>query len=217
MATGRMENSAPVRAQLLSDSVLVEAEIVTGPAPGEIAPIASMFDSEQREIFVLGQRGHALVFRIRTGIRAAEMGGQMVMLDDVLNAPGDTLQIKGGVVHGQWVLAVRGRELEREARFPMSAGLLWSGLMPFGIYLEGHLCWVNGIWLGGLLFPVGYWLWRSGAGAGTVVSFGVGAVLALGIISFAAGFGLPQVAEWAGPLLGIPAGWLAARAATGTR
>jgi len=215
MATGRMSNSAPVRAQLLSDSVLVEARIVTGPAPEQVAPIASMFDSEQREIFVLGQRGHDLVFRIRTGIRAIEMGSPMLTLDGVLGAPGDTLHVFGGVMHGHWVLAAEDRDARRELRLPFSAGILWTGLMPFGLYLDAHLLWLNGLWLGGLLFPVGYWLRRTGAAPRTMLAIALSAGLALGAVSLLAGLALPQLAEWGGTFLGMPAGWLVARAAAG--
>ncbi len=214
MATGRMTNSEPVRAELLSDSVLVEATIITGPAPENVAPIASMFDSEQREIFVLGQLGHALVFRIRTGIRAIEMGGQMVMLDDVFGAPGDSLHVFGGVVRGHWVLAAERRGARHEVRLPFSAGLLWTGLTPFGLFLDSHLLWLNGLWLAGLLMPVGYWLRRTGASPLAMALIGLGAALALGGIQLLAGLALPQLPEWAGALLGIPAGWLVARAAT---
>lgn len=215
MPTGRMLTSEAVRSKLLSDSVLVTATIIAGPAPKHIAPIASVFDSDQREIFVLGQRGQGLVFRIRTGIRALEMGGQVVELADAIGAPGDTLRIAGGVVRGQWVVWAEHGGARRELRLPFSAALLWSGLMPIGIYLEPGTVWLSALWLVGLLFPIGYWLRRTGAGAGVLLAISLGAALTLGGVALLAGLASPQWQEWAGPILGPLAGWLAAGAATG--
>ena len=215
MPTGRMTTSEAVRSELLSDSVLVTATIVAGPAPKHIAPIASVFDSEQREIFVLGQRGRGLVFRIRTGIRALEMGGQVAELADAIGAAGDTLHIAGGVVRGQWVISAERGGVRRELRLPFSAGLLWSGLMPIGIYLEPGTVWLSALWLGGLRFPIGYWLRRTGMTARVLLATALGAAVTLGGVALLAGLASPEWPEVAGTLLGPVVGWLAAGAAEG--
>jgi hypothetical protein len=212
MPTGRMVTSEAVRSALLSDSVLVEATIINGIAPREIAPIASVFDSEQREIFVLGQRGRSLVFRIRTGIRALEMGGQAVILGDAFGPPGDTMHVFGGAIHGQWVVAAERQGTRRELRLPFSAGLLWSGLTPFGVYLDPATTWLSAFWLGALLFPTGYWLGRAGVRPQIRLALLLSSALALLGTYWLAGLGLPQWQEWAGTLLGPYFGGLVARA-----
>ncbi len=213
---GRLGGSARLRELLLQDSVMVQVQIITGPPPEHVAPIASVFDSEQREIFVLGQRGADLVFRIRTGIRALELGGQMVALRDAVHGTGDTLEIAAGIDRGAWVITVDGPgRMQQTTRLPFSAGLIWSGLVPFELLLDRSMLWLSALWIGGLLLPAGYWLWRSDRRIATLAALIAGAVLALGLVASGAGLASPTGYEWGATVLGPAAGWLLSR--TGDR
>ncbi len=212
MPEGRMTESEAFRERLLVDSVLVEATVITGPAPARFAPIASIFDSEQREIFVLGQRGRDLAFRIRTGFSAIELRGQIAAMREAFSGePGDTIEVRGGVVNGEWVLGTRDHRGDREVRLPFSAALAWSGLLPFPVPLDEQSLWLSGLWLAGLLLPAGYWLGRATARAMPMVITVLGAALALELTTHLAGLPLPAWFEWAGVVLGPLVGWAVGR------
>jgi hypothetical protein len=134
----------------------------------------------------------------------------MVLLSDAFDTPGDTMHVSGGAVRGEWVVSAERHGIRRELRLPFSAGLLWSGLTPFGVYLNPATTWLSALWLGGLLFPTGYWLRRAGFRPQVLVTIVLGAVLALLSTYSLARLESPQPHEWAGTLIGPFVGWLAA-------
>jgi len=209
---GRSGESGVLRSLLLSDSVMVEARIVAGAPPARFAPIASVFDSEQREIFVLGQRRDNLAFGIRTGLRTIELGDVYVRMAAFPGRePGDTTVVAGGVVRGAWVLRAVHGEAVSERRIPMSPGLLWSALLPFYFVLGPATRFLSAVWLGATIAPAG---WFAGLGKHPPVRLALGALLAgLGFSAAAVipGLPLPSAVEYLGIVGGLAAGWLAAR------
>jgi hypothetical protein len=191
---------------------MVEATIVAGPPPGLAAPIASVFDSAQRGIFVLGQRGNDLVFFIRTGLRAVELGGQWVVLRSFAgHQPGDSARVSGGVVGGAWVLRSVHDGAVVETRVAMTPGLMWSALLPFVLVLGPAAPFISAVWLGVTIAPAGYF---AGRGTRSVRSLVVAAFLAGGSLTGAAlatGLSVPPLAEYAGTILGLALGWLVGR------
>lgn len=207
--SGRLQQSERLRALLQQDSVTVRVRIVTGAAPADLAPIAAVFDSDQREIFVLGQWGHDLVFRIRTGLRNLELGGQTIALRDAVGGAGDSMLVEAGLDHGAWVIRTegpRGRRLS--TRVPFSAGLVWSGLVPYEIAIDQRMEWINAIWLGALLLPAGYWLRGVRRRPVWLVALGAAAAAGLAVLVWRAGLAAPSSWEWSAVLLGPTAGWL---------
>ncbi|HMV32319.1 MAG: VanZ family protein [Gemmatimonadales bacterium] len=204
LPSGRLQNSGSIRTLLLQDSVLVEALVVAGPPSRDFAPIVSVFDSDQREIFVLGQRRADYFFRMRTGLNAIELGELTALLPDApIAREGDTLRIRGGVVHGAWYVAVEADSGLVERWVPFEAGLLWAGLVPYHPVLGPLAALWSGLWLGALLFPAGYWAGRARV-PGLVVA--VGGVAGLWLISVTAGLATPPAAEWLGTAAGGLAG-----------
>jgi hypothetical protein len=212
LPSGRSNRTNQLRAQLLSDSVMVEALIVSGEPPGKLAPIVSMFDSYQREIFVLGQHRRTLAFGIRTGLRAIGLGDIYVRLDAFPGGePGDTALVSGGVVHGEWVLrAAHGPEVA-ETRIPMSPGLMWGALLPFFFVLGPATPYFSAAWLAGTIAPAGYFAARCREpGRRLAIAAGV-AALGLTLAGLVPGLGFPPATEYLGTLAGLAAGWGIAR------
>jgi VanZ like family len=207
---GRLGDSRPLRAELLRDTALVTARIVSGPPTERVADIASVYDDRQREIFMLGEAGGRLVFRIRTGLGVAGLRDPAIILSDSpVREPGETLQVQGGVVSRAWVL----RAGTARRRLAMSPGIGWSGLLPFEHPLGGLTGLANAVWLGGLLFPAGFWL---GAGRrGRLALFLLLGIVAigLGVLAPAAGLAVAPWGEWAGSVAGGLAGWRVSRLA----
>lgn len=208
LTNGRLHDSSGLRRRLLQDSVLITTTVVSGVAPNDPAPIASVFDELQQEIFVLGQAHGDLILRVRNGLAAAELGGQMVRMPDFPGRePGDTVRITGGIVHNHYLLRAESRAGNLEQRIPFSAGWAWTGLMPFHHQIGPEAPLVTALWLGLLMLPAGYWL---GVGSGTPFRLlGLGLVVFLGLAGATSWAGLPVAAwsEWAGSAAGAVLGW----------
>jgi len=215
---GRVQDSPALRRRLLGDSVLIIARVVSGPPPDDPAPIASIFDGDEREIAFLGQSHEDLVFRIRTGYAGAELRSGMLALPRFPGrAVGDTVTLTGGLVRGRYLLRAESGGAVAELVIPLSAGWGWTGLLPFGHVVWAHAPLVTALWLGVLLLPAGYWLGRGcGAGAG-LAGLALTTILGLAVLAPAAGLPLAAASEFLGSGLGAAAGWLAGRAAGARR
>jgi hypothetical protein len=212
LPSGRSYRTNQLRGQLLSDSVVVEASIVSGEHTRRIAPIVSVFDSWQRGIFVLGQLRHGLVFTIRTGLRAVELGDLVVYMEDFPgNRVGDTTQVSGGVVHGAWLLRASHDDEVAEMRLPMSPGLMWGALIPFFFVLGPATPFFSAAWLAGTIAPAGYFAARGNAPRRLLLIAAVVAMLGLTGAALVPGLGIPPVAEYLGTLVGLAGGWAVAR------
>jgi len=216
LPNGLAANSARLRELLLEDSVLVSAKVISGEPPLEPAPIASVYDGLQEEIFVLGQSGDDLVFRVRNGLVAAGLAGQTIRMRDFPgHAPGDTVHVTGGVIRNHYLLRAEARAGGRSLTVPFSAGWGWTGLLPFPYLIGPEAALVTALWLGALMLPAGYWL---GSGGGRAGSLGwIVVVTGLGLVGATALAGLPPGgwSEWLGSLTGGAAGWMLGRWADG--
>lgn len=210
---GPMPDWERSRRALLSDSGVISLTMVSGPTPTGTALIASVSDSRQHEVVLVMQRGRDLLFRIRTGLQAAEFRGQTVRLRNFPGqATGDTVRVRAGVVRGRWLLAAETSGAAAVVQLPLSPGLLWTGLWPFQLLLGASTPILNGLWLGALLFPSGYWLARSSSRPGPVVAL---VLLAVGLLAGSTAvvrLPLPLPAELLGTTLGALAGFGAGRA-----
>lgn len=205
---------------LLSQSLLrgprLAARARFGAPPPDLAPILSVMDHRQREIFLLGQDGRDLVFRLRRraadvrldgpeyradGLISPDLAGSVATLavepDDRYRAPG----ADGG-------LCLRiGSELRCGLGHRVGRG--WTLLID--VDLPGPLARaLDGAWLALFLLPLGYWA-RPGAGwvAGLLVALGAAAAApAAGPLLAAGG------TEIAGAMAGLLGGAALAR---GTR
>lgn len=215
LTNGRLHDSGGLRRRLLQDSVLITTTVVSGVAPNDPAPIASVFDGEQQEIFVLGQAHNDLILRVRNGLAAAELGGQMVRMPDFPgHEPGDTVRISGGIVHNHYLLRAESRAGTLERRIPFSAGWAWTGLLPFRHQIGPEAALVTALWLGVLIAPAGYWL---GAGSRNPLQLAwLGLVVLLGLAGATSLAGLPVAAgsEWVGSAAGALLGWVLGKRAS---
>jgi hypothetical protein len=120
-------------------------------------------------------------------------------------------------VHGRYVLRAESAAGAVERTIPFSVGWGWSALLPFEYALGPEARFLSALWLGGLLFPVGYWAARP-ARAGAWLALAALVALA-GLAAVPALLGLPpaSVVEWVGTGAGLAAGWLAGRGVAAIR
>ncbi|MDZ4864190.1 MAG: VanZ family protein [Gemmatimonadota bacterium] len=213
---GAAASTGALRRELLSDRAIVTARILTGPPPTETAPIVSSFDGDQREIFVLGQRGNDLVFSIRTGLLAAGLRGPLVRFPGALALPpGEPVTVSGGIADRGWQLQVTTATATQTSDMRWSAGLLWSGFLPFTYVMGPETAPLNALWLGLLLLPAGYWLGHATDRRRALLWLGLIVGLGLGILAPLAGLSASPLLEWLGSLVGGAAGLRAATASRG--
>lgn len=203
--------SDPVfRERLVSDSVLVSAQVVPGAATQRPAPILSVYDPERRQVFLLAQRERTLIFSIRMNAARAMIRDPIVGLENVFptgpnpRAANDTLHVAGGVIDN--ALVIRATEdahhVTRERRIGLGPALGWTFFLPWPYAFASETAALSALWMGGLFLPLAYW--------GRRARRPVEASAALGVAIVAGLVGAPLVfrgafvgwVEWAGVAVG---------------
>ena len=205
--------SADVRRRLSSDSVVVEATIVGGIRSNPVAAIATVYDYNRSQIFMLGERKGNLIFSIRMRTADARIATPDIRLDSVFPphrpAKPDTMLVAGGLIHHQLWISVRAHGVTRERTQPIDAGLGWSYLLPFDYEYGPEARWLTVLWLAGLSAPAVYWATRAGPKALEAVAAVLAASLLL--IPFATGVHATAWWEWVALVLGVCIGMVIGR------
>lgn len=216
MPSARLPDPRGVRERLLAGAGL-EARAVSGSPTAHLAPIVSVFDEGQQEITLLGQWGTDLVFRIHTRAWSLGLRGPALRLARALPSDsGRPFTASGRLSDGYLEIVADTGSGPRTRRLGLSPSFGWSLVLPFANYAFGSgVRLLTALWLGGLLFPVGYWAARGRAGVPAPTPLLVGITIAAGLAGAAALFRLPPVhwSEWLAAGAGAGAGWLPGRRA----
>ncbi|MDQ3698084.1 MAG: VanZ family protein [Gemmatimonadota bacterium] len=223
-----MPDSRAVRDLLSREGTVVQASIISERLTIRVAPIVSMFDGRQREIFVLGQEGANLMFRIRRRAVALGLNPPSISMWGVLHprpegrAPGDTLVVSAWHEGYRMHLAadLPDRRIERTLLLRPTWG--WALIFPFERTSVPSGRVFTMVWVAFLVFPLGYYAAlamqpaerRTPRGRASrwwplaAVPIVVAAALAVGLeaIPRAVGAGPAQPGEWQGVAMGIAAG-----------
>jgi VanZ family protein len=167
MPSARMVNDDTVRAPLRAGRIRVEAIVRPGPPspPTGIAPIARIADGAEREIFMLGRGGRELVFRVRLRASTLLLETPAFALADAFRngQPVDRATVEAPeslfatVDRGRVRLAARQEGEARSREFELTPAVAWSFFLPWDYWFGPNAAWIAQVWLGALLFPVGYW------------------------------------------------------------
>jgi hypothetical protein len=186
---------------LLSAGATLEVRTVAGPQTERLAPVFSVYDEQQREIFLLGADRDDLVFRYRTRATALRLDQPDLRLLGALRAlaPGDTVTFSVHRTARGFRLSTD-RGARREVGFAVGMGwaLLWfRGAFP---------SWLVGLlsigWIAGLVVPIGFWSrmrWESFLAVSIIL-------LALGVIPVLTGLASTPATQFGGALGGFLAG-----------
>jgi len=195
------------RLELQDGPISIQARGTLGPPPRRTAPIVSVFDDRQRQIALLGQEGEDLVVAIRLRTADARLRTPTLRVPDGLAAPAGTAYDGAGwLADGRLSGAAVGT-----GTLPLTVGLGWSFVLPFGADLEpGTAVW-SVLWLALLGLIPGRFVgrgWRSPLAG--VIGVGVLVGMALGVSGLWA-LPLPSPAELGALAAGHLLGWTATR------
>jgi hypothetical protein len=175
----RLPDSEAVR-QLLLDGQPIAVRALAGPPVPGLAPLLSIYDEDQREVFLLGADQTDLVFRYRTRAAVLRLDQPDLRLRKAMNtlAPGDTVQVGVEPTKAGIFLTLNA---ERRCGVGFTMGRGWGILL----YPESLPAWLKTlldmVWLAALALPVGFWgrvRWESAAGVlGLIAAAAVAPVL----------------------------------------
>ena len=152
---GKLADSPAVGARLHGDYTLrVVAE--AGSPPSGQAALLLVTDQEQREILLLGPDGADLVLRFRSRGRWLGLEPARIRVSAALGglAVGERIRLEAARKGGDLCLQANGREA---CGLGFTIGDGWSVLISDHRWLAQHRRLLGAIWLGMLLFPLGYW------------------------------------------------------------
>jgi hypothetical protein len=214
----RLAESRKVRELFHRPGSVLTVKALTGQPTADLAPIFSIFDDQQREIVLLGQDGRDLVYRVRT--RTAQLGlrSPALHLGDVLPArAGVPIELRARYHRGHYFLETTTAGVSHRRELALSASWGWSLLLPFDHSFGAEMPWLTMLWVGGLLFPLGYFAARAGL---VRIRFAPWMLMLLiaGLVAVPAlaGFSVLHPLEWVAGLLGGLAGQQAGIRSRGT-
>jgi hypothetical protein len=163
----RLENTPAVRALLLAGEP-VEVEFVAGAPPTATAPIFSIYDGMEREIFVLGGRGGDLLVRVRRRASNLRLRAPQALFEASAPVAGDTAGISVTVGRGS-ICSDISRTSCRSLAPPGRGWSLLVGAAP----TNGLERLADAAWLALLFLPLGYGFrprtsWWAGLSVGLV-------------------------------------------------
>ncbi len=198
------------RLELLEGPISIRAHGTLGPPPRRTAPIVSVFDDRQRQIALLGQEGEDLMVAIRLRTSDARLRTPALRVPEGLAAPAGTRYDAAG----WWADGTLSGTAVGTGALPLTVGLGWSFVLPFGADLEpGTPVW-SVLWLALLGLVPGRLVgrgWRSPLSS--VIGVGVLVGMALGVSGFWA-LPLPSLVELSALAVGHLLGWSVARRTT---
>ena len=135
---------------------MLRVEVVIGPKTQRLAPIFSVFDEHQREIFLVGAEGDDLVvrYRLRAAILRLDQPG-LRLVDGLRDlGVGDTTTVAVRRTGSGFHLSTGGG-LQSHAGFTIGAG--WTFLMFPERLPAAVVEFLNAIWVALLTVPLGFW------------------------------------------------------------
>jgi VanZ family protein len=209
--------STVLRDDLVAGDARLAAVMTTGGPPRRLAPVLSVFDEQHREIFVLGQRHHDLIFQIRRhtddwGFRSPSLAFAGALPPQLRTD--DTVRISATVDAGAARIAVESPAGRGERRMGTGIWQVWSLLLPDEGRYGRFATPVTLLVIAAMFAPLGYWGGRVARRA-SVTAAAAPAILTL-VATLAI---IPWIAQslaapwpvWAAGAAAIAGGWIAAR------
>ncbi len=204
----RLAHSRRVRALLLAGARL-DVHGVAGPPIRRLAPLFSIFDDRQREIWLVGPDRDDLVLSYRVRAAAWRLDQPDLRLRGAFATvrAGDTLHVAAWRDAAGHCLVLNQM---RACRVGFTAGRGWGSLL----YPGSAPAWVKTMldvgWLAGLLALVGF----AGAARSALIAGGATIAAGLGMLAPLTGLAATPMLEWVGAGVGLALGVAARRLLT---
>lgn len=205
--------SAVLRQRLAAGPIALAAVATPGTPTERIAPILSVFDEEQVEVLVLGQRGTSLVFRVRSRAADLRLRPPAIALDDFFavepDTARDTLRVlaehRGASLRLSGSRALAGAPRQRAQRFtPL---LVWSLFYPADSPVGRLSDVLTALTAMVLLLPLAYWARRGFAGNAVPVAVAASLVgMGLGVLPPLFGLAVAPWWQWLAALGAVALG-----------
>ena len=206
---GRAIDQRQLEAALTRTTELT-ATAVLGTATNGLAPIASIFDADRREVVLLGQDGTDLVWRVRMWSAKLGLRNPGVRLPGVLaSGAGNTITATGRLHGPEFQISTIRGAATRSWALPFSPSWGWSLVLPWPYAYGPEVRFLTALWVAGMLVPLGFWgvrAQRSGWALMAAIP-----ILLLALIPAKAGFATVHWSEWLAAFIGLGAGVAASR------
>jgi hypothetical protein len=211
-------DGAPVdsrlHARLRQGQAHLELGLVSGRKLPEWSPVFEIL-GRNGPVLALQAAGTDLAFQPPARSYALRLRRPALRLPGALSAgPGTPWQVAAGERHDTvWATWATARARYRVVQ-PLSPSLGWSLLIPFDYAYGPEVHLLTGLWIAGLLVPIGYWASRT-RGSRYLPSAAPGLLLltGLGLIPMLTGYPAVHWSEWLAGAAGLGAGWACHRAA----
>jgi hypothetical protein len=207
----RMARSDDARARMLGGETTVEVVAIPAGRTPALAPLASIFDVDSRQVLLLGQLGRELVYAVRTRAHDLKLHPTMIRLDDAFPGTGaDTVTVRGRFDR-QTLIVESGTGAGRRAfAFTPNLSSGWDLFVPTFYAFGPEAFTFDALWMLLLALPLGFWSWRRERSANAALPVMALTVVGLGLLPALLGYPMLRGGAWAGALGGLALGWAAA-------
>jgi len=216
LVSSAMRRSPNIRKDLLSETVWLEADVVTGTHPDGLVTIASVSTEGHSRIVMLAQTGDGLVFRIRLKASDLRLRNPAVKLSRVFDhgengASMLPLHIQGISTRDRLTAQLESAAASYRQDLRLTPNLGWTFFLPLAVALGRNAIVLTWLWIATLLAPVAYWAARGSTSGLALANVPVVSAVLIGFLAAPAFFGIASVAasEWVAAAAGIVLGSVA--------
>ena len=196
-------------ADSLADGELSAAVTVALAGPPErTAPIFRVVDGFGNQVLLVAQNGHDLIVETGTRSERLRLRGLTVRLAGAMPA-NERVRITAGSDRRGYTVSVQADGAPPQSlSVTRSASWGWALLLPWFHRLDERRHLLDGLWLGALMLPLGWWSRSLSRPVGGLVGGGATLVAALAAVPALVGIPAAAAGAWAGGGLGLVLGWV---------
>ena len=201
-------SSDRIRRLFSSETVVIQLEAVSQAPIPDAAWIYRLRIGAG--IASVGQLGRSLVLEVPRRVADLKLSGPTLRLDDAVPPrAGVPFRVEAGERGRRlWVESTWNDHASR-AELLLAPTMAWALVIPFDYAMGPEAGVVTMLWLGGLMFPLGYWAAFTARPPVALLGVGVAIVVGLGLMSWTGGTGLVPLRDWLAAAAGAAAGWAA--------